>query len=184
MPAGLSVLRRPVPPPHALGPVVLTSLVSTLWISKFPDFSFSERSPSHADNSPPNIHSHRGHQHTMQDEGIFPLLPAVRGAWKRAPCSQLASALTLFTKRRHRCPADALPPRPGLPRLAEGQRQGGGLPSDTRAQTEDLNLVGTLPTCTRRDQLLHGGATPQPPQCPQSDKDAAQTSYVRYTPWA
>lgn len=175
MPAGLPVLRRPVPPAHALSPVVLTSLVSTLWISKFPDFSFSEKSPSHADSSPPNIHSHCGRQHTTQDEGIFPLLPAARGAWKRAPCSQLASALTLFRKRRHRRPADAPPPRPGLPRLAEGQRQGGGRPSDTRAQTEDLDLVGTLAT--------RGGDTTAPPVPPVRQR-CTQTSYVRYTPWA
>ena len=167
MPAGPPVLRPAWP--HALGPAVLTSLVSTLWINKLPYFSFLENSPSHTDNSPPTIHSHRGRQHTMQDEGIFPLLPTVQGAWKRAPCSQLASALTLFAKRRHRCPADAFPPRPGLPRLAEGQSQGLGLPTDTRAQTEGLNLVGTLPMCTRR---VHA---------PRVRHKCTQTSYIRHT---
>lgn len=180
MPAGPPVLRLACP--HALGPAVLTSLVSTLWINKLPYFSFLENSPSHTDNSPPNIHSHHGHQHTMQDEGIFPLLPTVRGTWQRAPCSQLASTLTLFAKRHHRCPADALPPRPGLPRLAEGQRQGLGLPTDTRAQTEDLNLVGTLPMCTRRDQPLHRGRRHSLPPAPTVRHKCAQMSYVRHTP--
>ena len=104
---------------------------------------------------PPAHHARRRH---------LPASSRCAGSMEEGPCSQLASALALFTKHRHRCPADALPPRPGLPRLTGGQGQGGGLPGDTRAQTEDLNLVGT--TCTRREQPLHGGRHHSPPSAP------------------